>query len=60
VQVHRAGRSWFPSTHADDAPYRAFHAAHPDGPDALAELVARACTPGSTVSTWQRTATRRS
>jgi uncharacterized lipoprotein YddW (UPF0748 family) len=23
VQVHRGGRSWFPSTRADDAPYRA-------------------------------------
>src|SRR5215831_14799968 len=42
VQVHRAGRAWFPSTHADDAPFRAMRAAHPDGPEPLADLIARA------------------
>ena len=52
VQVHRGGRSWFPSTHADDAPYREFRAAHPDGPDALADLVARAHARGIRVHAW--------
>jgi uncharacterized lipoprotein YddW (UPF0748 family) len=52
VQVHRAGKSWFPSTHADDAPARAYRAAHPGGPDALAELVARAHAKGLRVHAW--------
>ena len=42
VQVHRGGRSWFPSTHADDAPYRAMRARDPAAPEPLTDLIARA------------------
>ncbi|HTO68429.1 MAG TPA: family 10 glycosylhydrolase [Myxococcota bacterium] len=52
VQVHRAGRSWFPSTHADDAPFRAMRAAHPNGPEPLADLIARAHARGLRVHAW--------
>jgi uncharacterized lipoprotein YddW (UPF0748 family) len=52
VQVHRAGRSWFASTHADDAPFRAIRAAHPDAPEPLADLIARAHAHGIRVHAW--------
>jgi uncharacterized lipoprotein YddW (UPF0748 family) len=52
VQVHRAGRSWFASQHADDAPYRAMRVAHPDAPDPLSDLVARAHAKGMRVHAW--------
>jgi len=52
VQVYRAGRSWFPSSHADDAPFRAIRAAHPDAPEPLADLVARAHARGIRVHAW--------
>ena len=52
VQVHRAGRAWFPSTHADDAPFRAIRAAHPDAPEPLADLIARAHARGMRVHAW--------
>ena len=52
VQVHRAGRSWFASTHADDAPFRAIRAAHPDAPEPLADLIARAHARGIRVHAW--------
>jgi uncharacterized lipoprotein YddW (UPF0748 family) len=52
VQVHRGGRSWFPSTHADDAPYRAIRAAHPEAPAPLADVIARAHARGIRVHAW--------
>ena len=52
VQVHRAGKSWFPSTHADDAPFRAIRAAHPDAPAPLADVIARAHARGIRVHAW--------
>src|SRR5262245_52469559 len=52
VQVHRAGKSWFPSTHADDAPFRAIRAAHPDAPAPLADVIARAHAKGIRVHAW--------
>jgi uncharacterized lipoprotein YddW (UPF0748 family) len=52
VQVHRGGRSWFPSTHADDAPWRAMRARDPDGPDPLTDLIARAHAKGVRVHAW--------
>jgi uncharacterized lipoprotein YddW (UPF0748 family) len=52
VQVHRGGRSWFPSTHADDAPWRAMRAKDPDGPDPLTDLIARAHAKGLRVHAW--------
>jgi len=52
VQVHRGGRSWFPSTHADDAPFRAIRAAHPDAPEPLADLIARAHAKRIRVHAW--------
>jgi len=52
VQVHRAGKSWFASTHADDAPFRAIRAAHPDAPEPLADLIARAHARGIRVHAW--------
>jgi uncharacterized lipoprotein YddW (UPF0748 family) len=52
VQVHRAGRSWFASTHADDAPFRAIRAAHPDAPEPLADLIGRAHARGIRVHAW--------
>ncbi len=50
VQVYRAGKSWYPSDHADDAPYRAIRAAGHDDP--LARLVGRAHTAGLRVHAW--------
>jgi uncharacterized lipoprotein YddW (UPF0748 family) len=52
VQVHRAGKSWFPSSHADDSPYRAIRAAHPDAPEPLADVIARAHAHGIRVHAW--------
>ncbi|MEX2205657.1 MAG: family 10 glycosylhydrolase [Myxococcota bacterium] len=52
VQVHRGGRSWFPSTHADDAPWRELRARAPDAPDPLADLIARAHARGLRVHAW--------
>ncbi|HKC50619.1 MAG TPA: family 10 glycosylhydrolase, partial [Myxococcota bacterium] len=52
VQVYRAGRSWFASSHADDAPFRAIRAAHPDAPAPLADLIARAHARGIRVHAW--------
>lgn len=52
VQVHRGGRAWFASSHADDAPFRAIRAAHPDAPEPLADLVARAHARGIRVHAW--------
>jgi uncharacterized lipoprotein YddW (UPF0748 family) len=52
VQVHRAGRSWFASTHADDTPWREIRAREPDGPDPLADVVARAHAAGLRVHAW--------
>jgi uncharacterized lipoprotein YddW (UPF0748 family) len=52
VQVHRGGRAWFPSTHADDTPFREIRAAHPDAPEPLADLVARAHAKGIRVHAW--------
>ncbi len=52
VQVYRAGRSWFASIHADDAPFRAIRAAHPDAPEPLADLIARAHARGIRVHAW--------
>jgi uncharacterized lipoprotein YddW (UPF0748 family) len=50
VQVYRGGRSWFASSHADDAPYRAIVAAH--GIDPLAVLLDRAHEAGLRVHAW--------
>jgi uncharacterized lipoprotein YddW (UPF0748 family) len=50
VQVYRAGRAWFDSTHADASPYRA--AAAKDGGDPLAALIARAHENGLRVHAW--------
>jgi len=52
VQVHRAGKSWFASTHADDAPFRAIRAAHPDAPPPLNDVIARAHAKGIRVHAW--------
>jgi uncharacterized lipoprotein YddW (UPF0748 family) len=50
VQVYRAGRSWFPSAHADDAPARALPQS--EGGDALARLIADAHAAGLRVHAW--------
>jgi uncharacterized lipoprotein YddW (UPF0748 family) len=50
VQVHRGGRAWFDSSHADAAPHRAILAAH--GRDTLAELIERAHASGLRVHAW--------
>lgn len=50
VQVHRAGRAWFDSSYADDAPYRAVHDA--TGVDALALLLGQAHDAGLRVHAW--------
>jgi uncharacterized lipoprotein YddW (UPF0748 family) len=50
VQVYRAGRAWFDSSHADAAPHRAILAAH--GTDTLAALVERAHARGLRVHAW--------
>ncbi len=52
VQVHRGGRAWFPSTHADDTPFREIRAAHPGAPEPLADLIARAHAKGIRVHAW--------
>ncbi len=52
VQVHRGGRSWFPSTHADDAPFRAMRERDPNGPEPLSDLIARAHARGLRVHAW--------
>ncbi len=52
VQVHRGGRSWFPSTFADDTPWRAMRAKDPEGPDPLTDLIARAHARGLRVHAW--------
>jgi uncharacterized lipoprotein YddW (UPF0748 family) len=48
VQLHRGGRSWFPSRHADDAPYRALQAQG----DPLRHLLERAHAAGLRVHAW--------
>ena len=50
VQVYRAGRAWFDSTHADASPFRA--ASTKDGGDPLAALIARAHENGLRVHAW--------
>ncbi len=50
VQVYRAGRSWFPSDDADDAPYR--RAREAAGAAPLASLVAQAHARGLRVHAW--------
>jgi uncharacterized lipoprotein YddW (UPF0748 family) len=52
VQVHRAGRSWFPSSHADDTPWREIRARDPGGPDPLLDVIARAHDVGLRVHAW--------
>jgi uncharacterized lipoprotein YddW (UPF0748 family) len=52
VQVHRGGRSWFASTHADDSPWRALHARDPGAPAPLSDLIARAHARGLRVHAW--------
>lgn len=53
VQVYRADRSWFPSNHADDAPYRAMRSLGDEaGPDPLVDLVSRAHAEGIRVHAW--------
>lgn len=57
VQVYRADRSWFPSNHADDAPYRAMRDAMRSlgdeaGSDPLVDLVSRAHAEGIRVHAW--------
>jgi uncharacterized lipoprotein YddW (UPF0748 family) len=48
VQLHRGGRSWFPSSHADDAPHRALLAQG----DPLEHLLERAHAAGVRVHAW--------
>jgi uncharacterized lipoprotein YddW (UPF0748 family) len=50
VQLYRGGRSWFPSTHADDAPARA--AASAGDPDPLGRLLRGAHARGMRVHAW--------
>ena len=50
VQVYRRGRSWFPSTHADDSPYRALKAA--SGISPLQRLLERAHARDLRVHAW--------
>jgi uncharacterized lipoprotein YddW (UPF0748 family) len=52
VQVHRAGRSWFESSHADDTPWREMRAKDPNGPDPLNDLIAQAHAAGMRVHAW--------
>jgi uncharacterized lipoprotein YddW (UPF0748 family) len=48
VQVHRGGRSWFRSSHADDTPFRALEARG----DPLHRLLERAHAEGIRVHAW--------
>jgi len=50
VQLYRAGRSWFPSTHADDTPYRRIEAEHDGSP--LRRLLDGAHARGLRVHAW--------
>jgi uncharacterized lipoprotein YddW (UPF0748 family) len=50
VQVHRGGRAWFDSSHADASPWRAVHDA--TGTDPLATLLERAHAAGLRVHAW--------
>jgi len=50
VQVHRQGKSWFPSEHADDSPYRAIREA--TGEDTLARLIREAHAQQLKVHAW--------
>lgn len=50
VQVYRAGQAWFPSAHADSAPYE--KALQMVGEDPLALLIREAHTQGIEVHTW--------
>ena len=50
VQLYRAGRSWYPSEHADDAPFRAMLSAQ--GADPLPGLIERAHAQGLRVHAW--------
>jgi uncharacterized lipoprotein YddW (UPF0748 family) len=50
IQVYRGGRSWFPSTHADDGPYRKIRAAHDRDP--LSRLIEAAHARGMRVHAW--------
>ena len=52
VQVYRGGRSWFPSTHADDSPWRTLRARDPAAPEPLSDLIARAHARGLRVHAW--------
>ena len=54
VQVYRSGRSWFPSEHADAAPWQATRDADADGdaPDGLHRLIAGAHARGMRVHAW--------
>jgi uncharacterized lipoprotein YddW (UPF0748 family) len=48
VQIHRGGRSWFPSTHADDTPFRELAVQG----DPLRRLLDRAHAAGLKVHAW--------
>jgi uncharacterized lipoprotein YddW (UPF0748 family) len=50
VQVYRAGRSWYPSEHADPTPWRLVHDA--TGVDPLSQLLERAGEAGIRVHAW--------
>jgi uncharacterized lipoprotein YddW (UPF0748 family) len=50
VQVYRGGRSWFPSGHADDLPYRQIREAH--GLDPLSRVIELAHERGIRVHAW--------
>jgi uncharacterized lipoprotein YddW (UPF0748 family) len=50
IQVYRGGRSWFPSTHADDGPYRKIRAAHDLDP--LPRVIDAAHAKGMRVHAW--------
>jgi uncharacterized lipoprotein YddW (UPF0748 family) len=59
VQVYRSGRSWFPSQHADDAPWQATRASvglegpeGSEGPDGLHRLIAAAKARNIRVHAW--------
>ena len=50
VQLYRRGRSWFPSTTADDSPSRALRSA--DGAEPIASLLSQAHARGIRVHAW--------